>query len=97
LSVRYIQNQLDKVAELKNITTKHSPHNFRKLINEEREKKGVAPIDRTILLNHTPQSIEARNYLPSLKQIQDLKKIYDKTFLSQYLNIKMNRIDSIRF
>jgi integrase len=80
LSVRYVQQGLDKASEILQITAKHSPHKFRKLINEERRKKGVAPLDRTILLNHTPRSIEARYYLPSLKQIQDLKLIYDKTF-----------------
>lgn len=79
-SVRHVQSKLKKVSELLNITSNISPHKFRKLINEERRKKGVAPLERTILLNHTPQSIEARNYLPSLKQIQELKKIYNRTF-----------------
>lgn len=90
LSVRNVQSKLKKASRLLDITSNVSPHKFRKLINEERRKKGVAPLERTILLNHAPQSVEARNYLPSLKQIQELKKIYIRTFPFPKFKLKLS-------
>lgn len=58
----------------------HSCHYFRDLINRTRRKKGVAQLDRIILLNQTPKETESKHYNKDLKIILELRNLYDKTY-----------------
>jgi len=80
LSDKAVRARLHKTCKFLNITSQHTPHKFRALLNNARKKKGAAPIDRSALLMHKLPSVEAEHYLKSLKEIQELRDIYDKTF-----------------
>jgi integrase len=75
-----VRAELHKVCEFLKITVPHTPHKFRHLLNRERRKKGVDSLDRTILLNQTPKSTEAKHYNEDLQMILELREIYDKSF-----------------
>jgi len=80
LSDKAVRDRLHKACEFLNITSDHTPHKFRALLNDSRKKKGAAPIDRSALLMHKLPSVEAEHYLKSLKEVIELREIYDATF-----------------
>jgi len=80
LSDKAVRSRLHDTCKFLNITSEHTPHKFRALLNDARKKKGAAPIDRSALLMHKLPSVEAEHYLKSLKEVIELREIYDITF-----------------
>ncbi len=80
LSDKAVRDRLHITCKLLKISAYHTPHKFRALLNDARKKKGAAPIDRSALLMHKLPSVEAEHYLKSLKEVIELREIYDITF-----------------
>lgn len=75
-----MRRRVNKACALLNITQEITPHKLRALLNTYRDRKGVDPDHKSLLLNHTIDRMEARHYNLDYGRIIPVQKIYNDSF-----------------